>query len=152
MKVCLDFDGVLHDASNPVPGRRMGPPMSGALDAVLWLWHEQHQLVICTANNVSPDPSKNHIKAWLRYYQFPEIPVVREKPMADCYIDDKALRFDNWGQALFALKRWSAYPRGTVSHGRTYPQAAVFEQADSRGVNVHGYDPSLGGTPDPRSD
>ena len=122
MRVCLDFDGVLHDASNPIEGRRMGPPMSGALDAVLWLWREQHEVVVCTANVLNPDAEHNHIVSWLEYYGFPRMKVSRIKPVADCYVDDHALRFDNWGQALFALKRWFTYPRGTVSHGRTHPQ------------------------------
>lgn len=92
--ICLDFDGVLHDAANPVPGRRMGLPLPGALDAVKFL-ARRHTLLIYTARVHAPDRAQ-HILDWLTYYGFPQIGVRAFKPVADLYVDDKGFRFTGW--------------------------------------------------------
>ena len=93
--ICIDFDGTLHDYKHPVPGRRMGPPVEGALDAVRMFQAAGFRVLICTANDTA------HIPAWLAYYRFPELPIVTRKPLADIYIDDRGFRFEGWNSTTF---------------------------------------------------
>jgi hypothetical protein len=99
MRIGLDFDGVLHDAKHPIPGRRMGPPMPGALEGVDALLLAKHTLTVCTARRGAED---GHVAAWLAFYGFPValMPVTSRKPDVDLLVDDKALRFTSWPLVL----------------------------------------------------
>lgn len=99
MLIALDFDGVLHDATNIPTGKRMGPPMPGALDAVRALVARGHALVVHTTRG----DIGAHVTNWLRYFEFPAMPVTNIKPNADVFIDDRAIRFTDWPSALAAL-------------------------------------------------
>lgn len=99
MRICLDFDGVLHDAAHPIPHRQMGPPIEGALDAVRIL-RRHHTLVVCTAR-----PRVEHVCDWLNYYGFgfARSDVTNTKPQADIYLDDKGVHFEDWLTTLPVL-------------------------------------------------
>lgn len=114
MKICLDFDGVLHDAAHPVPGRRMGPPCAGALEAVQVL-RRHHELVVCTARN-----DADHVLAWLTYWKFPRLEVSMTKPLADVYVDDKGLHHQDWATTMPILigRAGSLRMRQTLREGR----------------------------------
>lgn len=99
MRICLDFDGVLHDAQHPLKGRKMGPPIDGALQGVYQLKAEQHTLVIHTARAQTEAQAK-HIYAWLLFYGFPRIAVSVPKPIAHVYVDDRGMRFTSWPLSL----------------------------------------------------
>lgn len=103
VRICLDFDGVIHDAAHPVPGRLMGPPVEGALAAVNYLIDQGHTLVVHTAR-IREGDNGTHVVQWLAYWKFPEIPVALRKPYADVYVDDKGLRFGNWDIAIIQLR------------------------------------------------
>jgi hypothetical protein len=95
--ICLDFDGVLHDSAHPIPHRRMGPPISGALEGVQALQRAGHRLIIHSAR-CHDDARVDHVYSWLHYFGFGHIDVSLTKPMADVYLDDKAVRFTSWDQ------------------------------------------------------
>jgi histidinol phosphatase-like enzyme len=100
-RICLDFDGVLHNPSDRVQGYKMGQPVAGALDAVRALVAAGHSIVIHTAR-VQQDGDTEHVWKWLRYFGFERYidAIQRTKPLADVYVDDKGLHFDNWISAL----------------------------------------------------
>ena len=104
MIVCLDFDGVLHDSQHPLRGRKMGPPMPGALEAVAEMRRRGYRLVIHTSR-VAVERQAQHVYDWLKFYGFPMIPVKVEKPPADVYVDDKGYQFEGWHAAV----DWIAY-------------------------------------------
>lgn len=99
MRICLDFDGVLHDPTNREQGYKMGVPVEHALDAVKVLISAGHDLVIHSSRVQKPD-DLDHIYAWLRFFGFPSIFVSTPKPLADLYIDDRGLRFTTWHEAM----------------------------------------------------
>lgn len=92
----IDFDGVVHNHLDPVPGRTMGPPMEGAKEALQILRRAGHTLVIFTVRGDNP----RHVEDWLNYYQIPYDTVTNIKLNFDLIIDDKAERFDNWDDLL----------------------------------------------------
>lgn len=101
MILAINFDQVIHDKLHPVPGRRMGPPMDGAKEALQAL--TEHTVIIYS---VIPEEV---IRDWMEYYELPCGKVTKIKPDADVYIDDKALRFENWGQTMSAILKLNEY-------------------------------------------
>lgn len=91
MRIALDFDGVIHDHKHPPQGKKMGPPMPGALEGVKALLGAGHDLTIFTAR-----AGDVNVKAWLRYFGFPELPITNIKGDWDLMVDDNAVRFDHW--------------------------------------------------------
>lgn len=99
MIVAVDFDHVLHDIDNPVPGRTMGAPMPDAIQAMTELRDEGDRLIIFTCR----DNTSGYIADWLNYWQIPYDEITRVKPAADVYLDDKALRHRDWRSSMAAL-------------------------------------------------
>lgn len=104
MRVCLDFDGVLHNPHDREPGHRMGKPVHGAAEACWSLSAQGHELVVHTART-SEERHVGHVADWLLYFHFPPMAISVCKPQADVYLDDKALRFVDWLSASDALAR-----------------------------------------------
>lgn len=99
--MAIDFDGVIHDAQNPVKGRRMGAPMPGAKEAVEELAKRYSIFIFCVwANDLQGIQT---IRDWLDFYEISYNTVTNIKPPARFYIDDNALRFIDWQQTLEAL-------------------------------------------------
>lgn len=101
--ICVDFDGVLHDYKNPVPGRRMGGPFAGALEAIQELQDHGFEIIVQTVNNAKV------VADWLDYYGFGNIPVTNEKPNAIIYIDDRAIRHEDWDLTMAAVEKITGF-------------------------------------------
>lgn len=93
----VDFDGTIHDIKHPVPGRKMGAPIEGALVAIREL-KKRGTVIIFTQRG-----DDKAVRDWLTFYQFPWMEVTNIKPRADVYIDDKGLRFINWAETFSLL-------------------------------------------------
>lgn len=95
--VCLDFDGVVHGSQTWKAGRPEGEPTEGALEFIEELHEEGYEIIISSAHvNEEGDigASTEAILGWLEEYGFPYgIAVTGEKPVANWYIDDRAIRF-----------------------------------------------------------
>lgn len=103
MRIAVDFDGVLHDRANPLPGKRMGPPIKGALEAIEELLAEGHYVFIHTSMALD-GPGEAAVYRWLADWDFPDMYVVA-KELADVYIDDRAIHFNgDWGDALYDMQ------------------------------------------------
>ena len=94
MILAIDFDDVIHWRANPKPGRKMGPPMEGAQEALTELMLQGHTIIIHSCNRPSV------IADWTAFYGIPYSTITNIKPIADWYIDDKALRFVSWEQTM----------------------------------------------------
>lgn len=97
--IAVDFDGVLHGYSRGWQGGVIyDPPKPGAGDA-LALLHQRFDLVIFTARE---EATHEQVWAWLHKYNLAAFikEVTNRKPMAAVYIDDRAIRFTSWDQAL----------------------------------------------------
>lgn len=105
MILAIDFDGVIHDDKHPIPGKKMGPPIEGAKEALLSFRDLRHRIVIYTRRAIRPG-STTHVRSWCVYYGIPFDDVTGQKPDADVYIDDKAIRFDNWTEVRKALRKY----------------------------------------------
>lgn len=99
--LAIDFDHTIHDNNNPVEGRRMGPPMPGAKEAIESFVAQGYRIVIHTLWGT--DDRKQAIEDWLNFYQIPFDEVTNIKPKADAYIDDKAVRYTTWDETRAVL-------------------------------------------------
>lgn len=103
MVIAIDFDGTLHDIDNPVPGRKMGPPMPGAVEAVKRI-AAHHDIVVFTVRGDQP-----YIREWLAYWGFPKpVAITNVKNGAfELIIDDRAVHYsggiDAWRELVDRL-------------------------------------------------
>lgn len=98
MIIALDFDGVIHDFKHPV--KRMGPPISGAREALDEL--AGNEIIVFTQRR-----DLQVVREWLDYFDF-NLEVTNMKPNADVFVDDKAIRFKSWSQTLGELRNLPA--------------------------------------------
>lgn len=109
--VCIDFDGVIHKNSKGFhDGTIYDDPVDGTKEA-LELLSKKYNLIVftCKANPERPlvdgKTGKELVRKWLEKHDFTKYisEITNEKPRALCYIDDKAIKFENWEQTLEEL-------------------------------------------------
>lgn len=104
-KYCIDLDGTI--CQHKVSGQEYSDllPMSGAVEKINSLKNEGHYIIIYTARNMLTYNNNlgriiaNQAKIvidWLAKYNIPYDELHFGKPVADYYIDDKAIKFTNW--------------------------------------------------------
>ena len=111
--VAVDFDGVIHQYSRGWhDGTIYDPPVDGALESLARL-QRRYRVVIFTTR-VNPDMPGGDLQLkrvidWLEENGFREgehfDEVTHAKPPAVVYIDDRALHFTSWDQALDEFRR-----------------------------------------------
>lgn len=97
----IDFDGTIHNLQDRDEGRKMGKPFPGAKTALERINEAGHTILIHTCN------SPKVVEKWMEYFEIPfhEIWQDKGKPVADYYIDDRAIRFrENWTDITRELK------------------------------------------------
>tara|TARA_B100000674_G_C37744748_1_gene870620 strand:+ start:500 stop:889 length:390 start_codon:yes stop_codon:yes gene_type:complete len=109
----IDFDGVIHNSDKGFyDGTCYGEPIDGAIDSIKKL-SKKFKIIIFTAKAKSDRPLINgktgteHVKNWLTRYGLIEYisEITSEKPRACLYIDDNALRFENWNQTIHFIDK-----------------------------------------------
>lgn len=110
----LDFDGVIYKNSKGFhDGTMYDEPIKGAVESIKYLNEDlEYDLVIytCKANPERPlVDGKTGIELvweWLDKYGIKENikDVTYIKPNAVAYIDDKAIRFDNWQNTINTMR------------------------------------------------
>lgn len=113
--IAVDFDGVIHSFEYGYhDGTIYGTPIEGSIES-LKLLSQKYKIVIFTAKAKADRPLINGktgtqlIWEWLEKYNIKQYisEVTAEKPRCICYIDDKAIQFHNWTQALIDLKKFT---------------------------------------------
>jgi len=100
--IAIDFDGVIHDIEHPLPGRRMGAPITGAREALLELADNLNKIIIFTVR-ANTEQGVRVVANFMNYYYLPYNEITNIKPVANIYIDDKGVRFTNWSDILKLL-------------------------------------------------
>lgn len=93
--VAVDFDGVICDRDELIPG---------TLAAMASLVDLGYRVVVHTLRARTPSGLERVIE-WLDERDVPYHEVTAIKPNAVVFVDDRALHFDNWGQALQDINR-----------------------------------------------
>lgn len=109
--LCIDFDGVIHNHNLGFhDGTIYGDPIEGSLEALKEL-SLKYKIIIFTCKARPDRPLVNNktgaelVWEWLEKYNVAQYvnSVTALKPIASAYIDDKAIRFDNWEQCLKSI-------------------------------------------------
>ena len=100
MTLAIDWDNTIHDTLHPVEGRRLGPPLPGAREALTELKRRGHHIVINSCNRASV------IRDWMLYYSIPydSIWEGQGKVVADLYVDDSGYSFSSWERTMRDLE------------------------------------------------
>lgn len=98
--IAVDFDGVLHDATRPFP--KMGAPKRAAKEAMQELIDRGYRVIVFTARAATPKGAEA-VRDWLDYYDILYHGVTATKIAAVAYVDDRAIRFTSWPEAMRQL-------------------------------------------------
>lgn len=113
--IAIDFDGVIHSFElGFYDGTIYGTPIPGSIEAIKKIYNK-YNIVIYTAKAKKDRPLINGktgielVWEWLTKYNLNQYisEVTAEKPRCICYIDDKAIPFINWNQALNDLAKFT---------------------------------------------
>jgi hypothetical protein len=113
--IAIDFDGVIHSFELGFhDGTIYGTPIEGSIEAIKKI-AKKYTIIIYTAKAKKDRPlidgktGTELVWEWLREYQLDSYikEVTAEKPRCVCYIDDKAIQFINWNQALTDLSNFT---------------------------------------------
>lgn len=97
--VLVDFDGVLHRYSKGwADGTAYDLPMDGAQHALEVLSRDGYEVVIFSTRDAG------QITTWMQQHHMPPYRVTNVKEPAVAIIDDRAIRFEDWDQAVQALR------------------------------------------------
>lgn len=92
--VCFDFDGVIHSYTSGWQGDSVisDPPVDGIRDVMKQLLELGYEVVIHSAR-CSSEEGLIAIFKYLEKYKIPYSYLSDTKPIAFCYVDDRALKF-----------------------------------------------------------
>ena len=107
-QLAIDFDGVIHKSSKSFhDGTIYDDPVDGVEEALKQLFKDYTLIIYtCKANPERPlingKTGIELIWEWLKKYNLDKYieDITYTKPNAKYYIDDKAIKFDNWNNVL----------------------------------------------------
>ena len=100
--IAIDWDRTIHDTDNPVPGRKLGPPLPGAKEALIELRRQGHTIIIHSCARAAP------MADWLAWWEIPYSTIWQGngKPVADWYVDDRGVKFTSWADLGYNPGEW----------------------------------------------
>jgi len=107
--VCIDLDGTLCKQQPFGDGFVEGEPKLAAKEALIGFKKTGYKIIILTTR-LNPDFGgdlvwkKDRVIAWLNKYEIPFDEVTNNKPSADMYIDNKAVKFMDWEEVIRTWK------------------------------------------------
>jgi len=105
MRFCFDVDGTIAELKKDGEEYQDVLPKEGAIETLKKLKEDGHYIILHTARNMETfSANVGKIIAiqgpilfdWLEKYDIPYDEVYFGKPSADFYVDDKAIRMNNW--------------------------------------------------------
>lgn len=97
--IMVDMDGVICTEERTFE-RALAKPLDGAREALAQLKAAGHTVIVYTGRGW---PEYRATKQWLDDHGMQYDAIHMGKPIADVWIDDRALRFTNWNDALCEL-------------------------------------------------
>jgi hypothetical protein len=102
--VAIDFNNTLEDSKNAPSGKRFGPPLPGAVDALYALTQESVKVVIFTLLAANPS-GRQAVADWLEYFDIDYDEITAVKPNADLFVDDRGLHHQDWTSTMKEVNR-----------------------------------------------
>ncbi len=117
MRICIDLDGVICYTRKEHEHYSDVKPIPEAAESIRNLKSAGHHIIIHTSRHMKTCESNvgmivakqgKTLIGWLEKHDIPYDELWFGKPLADVYIDDKALEFTRWDQALKDIKRYKS--------------------------------------------
>jgi hypothetical protein len=99
MQIIIDLDGTICSEEKTF-SRSMAKPIAGAQASINRLYDEGHIIIIYTSRTWMEFEMTTD---WLKKYNFKYHQLFMGKPIGDVWIDDRALKFENWEIAINKL-------------------------------------------------
>jgi hypothetical protein len=109
----VDLDGTIC-TEEPTFERSLAKPIPGAREALTSLAAAGHTIIIYSSRSWS---ELRMTEAWLKENQMPYHGLHLGKPVADLFIDDRAVTFTDWSSARSAVSQRAAARGGKPSGG-----------------------------------
>jgi capsule biosynthesis phosphatase len=114
-RICVDLDGTICETRKSGEHYSQVKPKPDAISTLQELKEEGHHIIISTArhmktcnNNTGEIVAKQGgiLIEWLKKHNIPYDELWFGKPLADVYIDDKALKYENnWNEIYHTLQK-----------------------------------------------
>jgi hypothetical protein len=103
MKIAIDFDNVIYDHDGIWRGGELTRGLvAGADEAMQRIALAGHKIIIYSTRNWNPKQRKL-MSEYMTTNAIPFDEISTKKPTADVYLDDKAMKFESWDNALGML-------------------------------------------------
>lgn len=100
--ICVDFD---HTIAQGAKFPAIGEPIAGAKEALAKLKELGYTVIIYSCRGSSQE-GIDGVRDWMDSHEMPYDSIFEgEKPFAKFYIDDRAIRFEDWGSALKQVEK-----------------------------------------------
>lgn len=96
MQIIIDLDGTICTEEKTY-SRSLAKPIEGAIDNINKLYDEGNIIIIYSSRSWMEFEMTNH---WLKTNGVKYHQLVLGKPIGDVWIDDRAIRFDNWENVM----------------------------------------------------
>ena len=113
--IAIDFDGVINSYTSGWQGpTKTDEPVLSAAEGISGLWNRGHTIIIFSTRANSPEGVET-IREYLRKHTENDlladsIEITDRKPIADVYIDDRAIPFTgNWAETLKQLEEFKPW-------------------------------------------
>jgi len=98
--ICIDIDGVLSEIKQPIYSK--AKPIKDAKKAINLFKDKGYAIYFYTGRHIL---KRDETVEWLSKHGLNYDHIVFNKPVAKYYIDDNAIRFDNWGNVIKKIKK-----------------------------------------------
>jgi hypothetical protein len=116
IKIALDFDGVIHSATTAFKDIDIieDEPVKGAKEAIKEIKKAGFEVVIFSSRTKT-EKGRKAILNWLRENEIEVDKIPEHKPVANIYLDDRAIQFNgDWKQSLKDLKNFRHYKQKEI--------------------------------------
>jgi len=96
MQIIIDLDGTICSEEKTF-SRCMAKPISGAKESIDRLYDEGHIIIIYTTRTWMEFEMTSN---WLKQNEFRYHQLIMGKPFGDYWIDDRAIKFENWNDII----------------------------------------------------
>jgi capsule biosynthesis phosphatase len=105
MRICIDIDGTICITRKLDESYHDVKPIPGAIEHINKLKADGHYIILYSSRHMKTCDNNlgriiaiqgNILLPWLNKHNIPYDEVWFGKPLADIYIDDRAVKFDNW--------------------------------------------------------
>lgn len=100
MQIIIDLDGTIFSEERTF-SRSLAKPLRGAVRSINALYKEGHRIILYSSRSWQEYEMTEH---WLRHFKVKYHQLYMGKPVGDVWIDDRALRFENWTTTIQKIK------------------------------------------------